>query len=236
MSIRLLILLIIVFITGGLSACKKNNDAPTVTATVGLNVINASADTFNFYLNGTRQNGTSNLFPGSSTGYYPIPVGSQTFQIKKPFNTVTNVLQTLFNITLTSDNNPYHSLFITGPVLADTFTTVDALNSTSKTDTCFIRFVNASPGTTALDMAYGSTTQFTNRPSKSVTAFTFANTVTGASINGYIALKVFNTGSTTALAIDSVALVQGKSYTFYTMGVPGSATFSIGTMINSNGN
>jgi hypothetical protein len=236
MSIRLLILLIIVFVVGGLSACKKNNDAPTVNQTVGLNVINASADTVNFYLNGTRLNGTSNLLPGYSTGYYPVPVGSQTFQIKKPFNTVTNTMQTLFNITLTSDNNPYHSLFITGPALVDTFTTVDKLDTTSKSDTCFIRFVNASPGTTALDMAYGGTTQFTNRPSKSVTAFTFVNTVTGASINGFIALKVFKAGTTVALATDSVTLVRGSSYTFYSVGVPGSATFSIATMINSNGN
>jgi hypothetical protein len=232
MSIRLSALFIIISIIG-LSACKKNSDAP-VTFKGGLNVTNVSIDTFNFYLNGTRKNSTASILPGFSTGYYPVPQGQQSCQIKKPFNTTTNTIQTLFSITIPADVYPYHSLFVTDESVNDAFSTVDKLDTTSKSDTCFIRFVNASPGSGGLDMAYGSATQFTNVQFKSASEFIFVNTVSGAAASGYIPVKIFTTGSTTPLVTDSVILVAGKSYTFYSQGKPGTAGFSMGSTINSN--
>ena len=45
-------------------SCKKNNDAPVVSTSIdSLNVVNATANTINLYLNGTRLNNNSNLYP-----------------------------------------------------------------------------------------------------------------------------------------------------------------------------
>lgn len=227
MKIRLSALLAIAFIMG-VSACKKtNNDAPTIVSQVGLNVVNASADTFNVYLNGSRLNTTSTILPGYSTGYYAVPKGQQSYQIKKPFNTVTNTIQTLFSITVPVDNNLNHSLFVTDGTAANAFSTVDNFQADTIDKTCLIRFVNSSPGSGGLDMSYADTTRFSNIPFKTAGNFTSVSTVNGASASGLIPLKIFNNGSTTPLLIDSVALSEKRSCTVYTLGKPGDTGFTI---------
>lgn len=227
MKVRLLALFAIALITG-ISACKKNNDAPTVIPQVGLNVVNASADTFNVYLNGSRLNSTSTILPGYSTGYYSVPGGQQSFQIKKPFDMAASTIQTLFSITLPADTNINHSLFVTDETAGDAFVTVDNFYSDTTSSTCFIRFVNSSPGSGGLDMSCGSATLFSNILFKSAGNFTLVNTVDGASLSGLTPIKIFTTGSTTPLLIDSVGLSANAHYTIYTLGKPGSSGFNIG--------
>lgn len=231
MKIRLSALFAIALM-GGLAACKKkNDDAPTVVAKVKLNVINASADTVNIYLNGSRLNTTSAILPGYFTGYYNVPEGQQTYGVKKPFNVNTNVVQNLFSITLPADTNFQHSLFITDGKADDAFETVDTFKkdtTTAADSTCFIRLVNSSPGSGALNMTFGSTTVSSGIAFKGYSDFTLVNTYQGASVTGVIPLKIFNTGSNTPLYIDSVSLNPGTNYTVYTLGTPGTTGFNIG--------
>lgn len=232
MKIRLSALVIIALIIG-LAACKKTyDDAPTVVSQVRLNVINASADTVNVYLNGSRLNTTSAIFPAYSTGYYYIPGGKQTYGIKKPFNVSSNTIQNLFSITLpvdSKDSNLYHTLFITDEKADDAFETKDNFTAFpgSTTDTCYIRFVNSSPGSGPLDVTFGGTKLFSNVAFKSNSEFALINTANGASATGVIPLEVFNAGSTTPLYIDSVSLNSGNYYTFFTLGTPGTTGFTI---------
>lgn len=229
MNIRLPALLAIAFIIG-FSACKKTyNDAPAVVPQVGLNVINASVDTFNIYLNGSRLNSTSTILPGYSTGYYHVNIGQQSYQIKKPFNITTNTIQTLFSITLPADTNLNHTLFVTDGTAKDAFVTVDNFSAIpgSGTDTCYVRFVNSSPGFGALDVSYGGAKLFSNVAFKGYSGFSLVNTVKGASVTGVIPLEIFSAGSTTPLYIDSVGLNQGAHYTFYTLGIPGTPGFTM---------
>jgi len=51
--------------------------------TTGLNVTNASTDTLNYYLNGTRVNNASSIYPLGSSGYIGVAVGQQNYQFKK---------------------------------------------------------------------------------------------------------------------------------------------------------
>ncbi|MGZ3926791.1 MAG: DUF4397 domain-containing protein, partial [Mucilaginibacter sp.] len=171
----------------GLSACKKSNDAPA-TKTIGVNLINASVDTFNFYLNGTRRNNNSNIYPAASTGYYIVPLAPQTYSIKKVFNTAGSTVQTLFGGTIPLDNNPYHSLFVTGETVDQAFSTIDIFKpDTAKADaniTCYVRFVNASPDAGGLDVTLGNSALFQNVAFKNASGFVLVSTVTGVSKTG----------------------------------------------------
>jgi len=230
MNTRLLILFFIAAITG-LSACKKNNDVPTVTSTAFLNIVNASPDTVNFYLNGTRLNNNSNLYPAGSSGYFNVTDGQQNYQVKKIFNPLTNSVQTLFTIPLKLDSAGDYSLFITDGTLANTFSTTDVLlavpDSLAATN-CYVRFVNASPGAGNLDMTVGDTVKFTNMPFKSASNFVLV----GAS--GLKPISVYQTGSTTPIVSGHLAMIPGYSYTFYSYGKlngTGNSAFSVGSNV-----
>ncbi len=224
MNTRLLVLLVGAFIIG-FSACKKNNDAPTVALKSNLNIVNASADTVNFYLNGTRLNNNSNLYPLVSTGYLTnILAGSQNFQVKKMFNPVSSTVQTLFTIPLKLETGTYYSLYIAGETSDNAFEIRDftqghadtLLSMTSTADTLqttsLIRFVNASPSTGNLDIFIGDTVKFINVPFKTAANFTLINS------GSKKAFSVYKTGTNTPLITGTLVLTPGTAYTVYSKG------------------
>lgn len=231
MNIRVLGLLFGILMIG-LSACKKNNDAPVVsTAIDSLNVVNATADTINFYLNGTRLNNNSNLYPSGSSGYYQVPAGSQAYQVKKIFNPATSVVQTLFNLTLPLDAHHYYSLFVAGETADQAFTTLDTLRQDTTINQCYVRFVNASPDAGNLDFAVGDTLKFTNKPFKSSSGFV------SVGVSGFKPIVLYQSGSSTPLISTTYSLIAGESYTFYTQGKlsgTGNSALSIGVTLNFN--
>ncbi|MBS1521255.1 MAG: DUF4397 domain-containing protein [Bacteroidetes bacterium] len=230
MKIRLPALFVIALIVG-LAACKKTyDDAPTVVTQVKLSILNASADTINIYQNGSRLNTTSAILPGYFTAYTNVPKGQQTYEVKKPFNVNTSIVQNLFSITLAADTNFYHTLFITDEKADDAFRTTDVFKTatTAVDSTCFLRLVNSSPGSGSLDMTFGNTTVSSSIPFKGYSDFTLVSIYKDASQTGLTALKIFNTGSSTPLYIDSVSLNAGTNYTIYTLGTPGTTGFNIG--------
>src|SRR5689334_22891447 len=112
MKIRLPALFVIASIVG-LAACKKKyDDAPILIHKVALSVVNASADTVNIYLNGSRLNTTSAILPGYFTRYDSVPRGQQIYEVKKPFNVSSNAVQNLFSITI-QDTSLRQTLFVT---------------------------------------------------------------------------------------------------------------------------
>lgn len=225
MNTRLSVLLAFIFIVG-LSACnKKNNDAPTVALKSSLNIVNASADTVNFYLNGTRLNNNSNLYPLVSTGYLTnILAGSQNFQVKKMFNPVTSTVQTLFTIPLKLDTGTNYSLYIAGETLDNAFLIPDftqaqanqlaSMTNTGDTvqTTSLVRFVNASPTVGNLDIAIGDTVKFTNVPFKTAENFTLINS------GSKIPFNIYKSGTTTPLTTGTLVLSPGTAYTVYSKG------------------
>jgi hypothetical protein len=230
MNIRLAGFFLIVVVLG-FSACKKNNDAPaTVVLADSLNVINASADTLNIYLNGTRLSNNSNLYPAGSSGYYYVPSGLQTYQIKQIFNPVTSVVRTLFSYPLTLTAHHYYSLFIPGETSDLASNTIDTLQSDTTAGTCYVRFVNASPDAGSLDFSAGGVS-FSNQSFKSATGFKLVDT------SSLSPILLYHSGSSTPVISGHYPLVEGKSYTFYSKGKlsgTGNAVFSIGVTVNYN--
>jgi hypothetical protein len=229
MNIRLLALLSIVLVIG-LSSCKKNNDAPIVKQIDSLNIVNASADTVNFYLNGTRLN-ASNILPAGATGYYQIASGDQVCQLKKPFNPATNVVQNIFSLPLTLEPHHFYSLFITGETAAQAFITPDVLMADDSTGTCLVRFVNASPDAGNLDLVVNGT-KIPNQ------AFKTASTFVLVAANDTLApISVYHAGSTTPIASGTYELTQGTSFTIFSKGTlagKGNSAFGVGALINFN--
>ena len=179
---------------------------------------------------GSRLNSTATLDTASYTKYFNVPQGEQSYQIKKPFDINTNTVQSLFSITIPEDEYYYHSLFITDEKVDDAFAVTDPLGGlfpAAKTDTCAIRFVNSTPGSTGFDVTYGNISLSKNLTFKQAGQFTYVSTTLGASVNLLIALKVLSTGTTTALVTDSVQLNSNGAYTFYTVGKPGTTGFGI---------
>ena len=237
MMIRLLGLLSIVFILG-LSSCKKNNDAPVSTKRDSLMMINASTDTVNLYLNGTRLNNNSDLAPGIAAGYYSAPFGAQAFQVKKKFNPITSIVQPLFTVTYPADGHPYHSLFIVDETQANAFFTVDTLaflvDTSTINTTCYVRFVNASVDAGSLDFAANST-KFSNQAFK--TGSGFKPVVVSSNTDTLTTINVYHAGQTTPIISVKYSLIPGNAYTFWTQGKlngTGNLIFSVGTTLNSN--
>jgi hypothetical protein len=231
MSIRLKLLAFIGLIVY-LQACKKNNDAPVaLNLADSLNVVNATTDTINFYLNGTRLNSNSNLYPAGSSGYYYVPTGQQVYQIKRIFNPTTDVVQTLINLPVQLDAHHYYSLFIAGETASQTFKTIDTLRADTAGGTCLVRFVNASPDAGNLDIAIGSASKFTSQGFGDASGFRLADTSSMAPV------VLYQSGSSTPIATGVVPLLQGKSYTFFSRGKlngTGASAINIGVTVNFN--
>lgn len=230
MHIKLLLLIFCIAVIS-FSACQKNNDAPVVSTSIdSLNVINASAQAVNFYLNGTRLNNNSNLNIGGSSGYYTVPSGQQTYQIKKVFDPATSIVQTLFSLPVNLIPHHYYSLFIADDTSSHAFTTIDTLQADTVAGTCYVRFVNASPPSGSVSFSIGGVA-YNNQPFKSASGFRLVDTASLSPI------MLYQPGSSTPVISGHYPLLQGLSYTFYTMGKPngtGNSAYGIGVTVNFN--
>jgi hypothetical protein len=230
MHIKLLLLVLFVAVVS-FSACQKNNDAPVVSRSIdSLNFVNASAQPFNIYLNGSRLNNNSNLSIGGSSGYYNVPSGQQTYQVKKVFDPAGGVVTTLVNLPLNLAAHHYYSLFIADDSASHAFTTIDTLRVDTTAGTCLVRFVNASPVAGSLDFSIGGI-QYSNQAFKSVSGFKLVDT---ASLSPII---VNQSGTSTQLISGHYPLLERRLYTFYARGNPngtGNSAFSIGVTLNAN--
>jgi hypothetical protein len=226
------ILLLLIICTAAFAACKKNNsDAPATNYTTKLNVVNASADTINFYLNGTRLNSNSNLYPDVISGYMNVLAFNQNYQVKKAFNPATGTVQQLFSKPLNLDTAQYYSLFIAGETKDLAFETTDPLSSVTDTGatTCLVRFVNASPDGNKYDLTVSNGPKFTAQAFGTASSFTLADTSSNAVVT------LYQSGSTTPLGTGTVSLLQQKIYTIYTKGklnAKGSSALGLAIMEN----
>ncbi len=230
MNTRVIIILLAIVLTA-FAACKKSSDAPVANYSTYLNFVNASADSVNYYLNGTRLNSNSNLYPQYTSGYVSVLAFTQNYQVKKVFNTASSTVQPLFTLPLNLDTGKYYSLFIAGESASLAFKTQDDLKADTLRGTCLVRFVNASPDAAGYDLVVGSAPKFAGLAFGTAGDFRLADTSSLAPVTLYPA------GSSTPIARGNLTLLQGKSYTIYTTGKlngTGGSALSLAVMINYN--
>ena len=217
------ILLLLALIAIGLSSCKSNGDIIPYAPPANLNIVNTAPDSLNVYQNGARINNISTISPGSQSGYTVVASGAKIYQVKK--NGASTYL--INNLPLTLDTTAYYSLFIAGETSDQIFLANDALPA-GAANSSLIRFVNASPATTNLDVTIGTLT-FSNQPFKAVTAF--SNLLVSSSTN----VTIYLHGSTTPLFKGTTLLSAGAAYTLYTKGIPSGTGSNVFTaVINTN--
>jgi hypothetical protein len=232
MNTRVFALLFFAVLTG-LVSCKDKDLPPVTPLNATLNVVNASADTIKFYINGTRQDNVSNLFVGGQTSYQYVISGTQNYKFSK----ATGNFAPLFTTTLTLDTGQvYYSYFVAGPSADLSFLTVDPL---AYADTLVqkqmlidtlgaisaLRFINASPNSGSLNVTVGigDTLNYSNCAFKYVGAYRAFNANAKE-------VKVFQNGSSAPLIDTTINFTGSNYYTLFTKGQPGgqgTARFSV---------
>jgi len=223
MSTRLTVLFFIAVVA--LASCKNNDNVFSKKVSSYINVVNASADNINFYVNGTRQNNSSALTPGGQTFYLTVPAGAQNFQIKKDGSP-----DYLISIPLNLKDSVYHSLYITGETIDKTLAAVDTLQTDTLTihkNNIQLRFVHTTPGAGAFDVKVGDTLRY-RAAFKGYSSFVYLG-------SGKKEIKVYESGSSTAKIDTIVTMSPNKGYTIYTVGTlngTGSSKFRLGVALN----
>ena len=223
-KVHVLGLLGVLFIS--LAACVKNEPTIRDPKTVQVNVINATDTVINFYLNGTRQNSLTGIYPLAANGYTALPIGTQLLAFRKLFdNQNFNDADTLFTLPVKLDSvasNTRYSVFAAGGRRNTAFTILDTL--TSSTTTARLRFVVASPTVTGLRVFLNDTLRFTGSAFKSVSTF---NEVSA----GQKQVKIYAaSNSTTPLYTGTIILSKGVIYTLFSQGT--TANFKAGLLVN----
>ena len=216
-------------------SCKNNDNVIPVTQATSLTIINASADTLNYYLNGTRQNNTSALFPTGVLINQSVPAGMENYQFKK-YGTANVLFSKVLTLKYNSNASVTvsNSLYIYGESSTQNFTLLnDTLVTNTGTNVATIRFTNASPDAGAITASIGiansaNTISFNNIAFTKTTSFS-------AISSGLNELKVYVANNPTP-KIDTTLNIQPNSVnTIFTKGLlngSGSAVFTLGAMVN----
>ncbi|WP_428330202.1 DUF4397 domain-containing protein [Mucilaginibacter sp.] len=228
MNLRLSVILLVTVVIG-FAACKNNDNVFKPVIPSYLNVVNATTDTLNIFVNGTRQNNTSSLNPGGQSFYLNVPSGTQNYQFKKNLNPVP-----LFSLPLNLKDSTNYSLYVYGESASSTFNTIDLLypDTTAATSTsrAQIRFVNASPDATDVNVTFNDTLRYTSIPFKATSGFLKIT-------NGKKIVKVYPSGATSPAVTDTLTFLPGYIYTVFSRGLvkgTGSKAMNLGVVINLN--
>jgi hypothetical protein len=208
-----------------LAACVKNDPAPVKNTTVNVDVINATDNILNFYVDGTRQSILTGINPLASNGYTAIPYGTHAFSFKKQFDkdNFSNV-DTLFTLPVKLDSGSTtdrYSIFVGGLIRSQAFMVKDAIAADSKN--AKVRFVTASPDMPAFRVYFNDTLVYTSSAFKSVQDYTTAT----ASLKK---VNIRPVNANNILYTTNITVSAGRSYTLFTQGA--NSTFRAGLITN----
>ncbi|AYL97164.1 DUF4397 domain-containing protein [Mucilaginibacter celer] len=230
MNIKATALLIFATAACCLAACKKNNnDKPDAASDVsGLNVINATFNDVNVYLNGNRINQTSTYYPGGTLGYLSVKSGTQNYSAK-----INGTGNELFSIPMTLSKDSVYSFYVAGTTADMAFKTTDVLTSdTGSKPMAKIRLVNASPDGGNFVLHFEAKVNNVTFDTVKLRDVAFKSTSEFLLVKpGVHNMALYANGELNAVAKDTVELVGGKVYTYYGFG---NKTTGLGTGLFNN--
>jgi len=191
-----------------LSSCKSNNEIVPYGKPANLNVVNGDTAALNIYQNGARLNNISSIASGSQTGYMIVSFGTNVYQVKK----AGAIDYLINNYQLKLDTATYYTLFIAGETADKLFLANDGLLPDSA-NMAQIRFINASPSATNLDVIIGNL-NFSNQAFKAISSFKYIAV-------GTTTISIYQRNTTNLLFSATAALTANGAYTLYTQGIPG---------------
>lgn len=221
MNLRPTFLLFAAAVTGLLSCKNNDNVFPAKNPDAGFRIVNASPNTINYFLNGTRLNNSGGLSPGIATPYIAVTAGQQNFQFK-----LNGSPDILFSWPEKMPDSVGYTLYITGDTADKAFRKQD----TFAVDSGFaaLGFVNASSAAGNLDVSVDDTTRFKGTPFKTQEDLTRLS-------SGDREFKFYKAGTTTLLKDTTFTMNQNRVYTIYSYGTPGatgSSQFGVGITTN----
>ncbi|MEB0262403.1 MULTISPECIES: DUF4397 domain-containing protein [unclassified Mucilaginibacter] len=208
------------------AACKKFDEAPPKIPTTYLNFINASADTLNVYVNGSRLNNISSTYPLGSSGYIQSPLGEQNYQVKR-----FGRGDVLFTVPIKLDSAGVYSFYAIDRTMENSFVTLDTL-STLSNKVSSIRFVHTSPKLGPVDIVLTDDSKkiirINNRSFKTTSVFLTLK-------EGVENIQIYKAGTLTLLSQEERILQIGRAYTLFTkagLSDAGVTTPATGLIIN----
>jgi hypothetical protein len=215
MNIKVKVLLMIAAVAGCFVSCKKNNDKPDAvdSSTTSLNVINATFNNVNIYVNGTRINNTTTFYPGGTLGYILVKAGTQNYSVKLDGPNNPNPL---FSLPLTLSKDSIYSFYVAGNTADQVFKTTDVLVADTN-EQAKIRFVNASPDAGNISVHFEGITAVLD--TEKVKDLGFKATSTFYLVApGEHNMALHSVGFPGTVVRDTVSLNAGKVYTYYGYG------------------
>lgn len=228
-----------IFLYGILSlcflSCKNNDNIFPAVQNASLTIVNATADTLNYYINGTRQNNTSGLFPGGALVNQTVPAGTANYQFKKSGN-ASVLFSKAITLQYNANNNitVANSIYVYGELPNQNFLVLnDTLVASIANNTATIRFVNLSPDAGSITVSVGIAN------SGNLTSFNqiaFASKPLSNSISsGLNEIKVFLPNISNPKIDTTINIQPNTINTIFTKGLlkgAGGAAFALGAMVN----
>ncbi|MES2062670.1 MAG: DUF4397 domain-containing protein [Bacteroidota bacterium] len=223
-----------IMIIPSLVSCGKSGVSAGSNSNARLQIVNLSQDIqpFNLYAYFIKQSTSSYSYPYAS-GYFLVNVVDTPYQIRTA-QTVNGVNPTNL-LTLRDTLRPKipYTWFVTGLKADSSLTSIFTVDTGSvpASGRGKVRFVNASPSTTGLDLTANGTIAFTNVKYKKATGYI---ELTAGSYNLNVAAT--NAPTTVLASQQNFTVLDGKLYTMYFYGLASktdSAAYGTNIILNS---
>lgn len=230
---------LVLFIAGVLiipqmMGCGKDTTTTSLGTNNGyLNIVNLSPNInpVNLYAQFIKQSTITYRYPNAS-GYFLMNIADTPLQIR-PALSNTSSQSNLLTLDSALRKNVRYTWFLTGLKSDSAFTYIFTVDSgaTPAVGRSKVRLVNASPGSTGLDITANDGLLATKVLYKGVSKYV---EVTSGTYN--FKLSATSTPSTILTTMKNVTVLDGKLYTIYAYGLPSrtdTAAFNAGIILNT---